>query len=146
MNKTLKIILGTAVGIVLATGCTVTTEPLDAEPNDRAGVQESKKAEKPKPSSTFKTQADEFRACIQKTGMAPERAAGTHITKVIGADDKNDILDTAEIWTNYTGGMLGDDAGKGKILAAAFAGCYKSKNGMVTVYDANGELLATGQY
>ena len=69
-----------------------------------------------------------------------------HVTKVTGADKNNDILDTAEVFTDYTGGLIGPHASDGKLIASAFASCYESKNGLVTVYDEKGEILSNGNY
>ena len=94
--------------------------------------------------------ADQFRECIQRTGMVAEKTGGTHVTKVLGTDTGSGPILIAEVWTNYVGGMFGPDAPKGKILASAFATCYKldpgEGPGLVTIYDANGEILANGNY
>jgi hypothetical protein len=65
---------------------------------------------------------------------------------VTGADEQNDILDSAEVFTDYSGGLLGPHAGDGKLIASAFASCYDSENGLVTVYDKNGEVLSNGNF
>lgn len=158
MKKSTKIVLGTVAGFVLIGGCgaAMSGSDTEAKPNDRAAVQPSDNAGKETASSTSrpketekpKSQADDFRACIQKTGMVAEKTGGTHVTKVLGAA-QGETIALAEVWTNYTGGLMGGDAPKGKVLASAFASCYKSadgKSGLVTVYDVNGEILANGNY
>lgn len=45
-----------------------------------------------------------------------------------------------------TGGMMGEGSGPAKLLASAFADWKDSENGLVTVYDADGELISTGNF
>jgi uncharacterized iron-regulated membrane protein len=103
-------------------------------------------AKKEKPAPKPKTQADEFKAFINAHGTAAEKAAAKHITKVQGADSSNDLLDAADVYTDYSGGMMGPHQGEGKLLASAFADWRDSKNGLVTIYDKAGELLSNGNY
>ncbi|MGA5900095.1 hypothetical protein [Streptomyces venetus] len=93
-----------------------------------------------------KSQAEQFRSCVAKNGTDTEKAAAEHVTKVTGADKRNDILDSAEVFTDFTGGLMGPHQGEGKLIASAFTSCYESKNGLVTVYDKDGELLANANY
>ncbi|WP_062651711.1 hypothetical protein [Streptomyces maremycinicus] len=93
-----------------------------------------------------KTQAEEFQACVAKTGTPTEKAAIKHVTKVTGADKRNDILDAPEVFTDYSGGLMGPHQGEGKLIASAFTSCYESDNGLVTVYDKDGEILANANY
>ncbi|MGV9556829.1 hypothetical protein [Streptomyces sp. NPDC003522] len=95
--------------------------------------------------------ADAFKAYVKKHESAKTQEAATHVTKVQGADENNDILDTADIYTDYTGDMISADAGNAKLLASAFADFQSSrgkdsKNGLVTVYNADGDLLSNGNY
>ncbi|KIF71870.1 hypothetical protein HY68_01550 [Streptomyces sp. AcH 505] len=113
---------------------------------DRAAVpakDDAKDEAKPKKDLS---QAEEFQAFVAKNGTATEKAAAKHVTKIQGADKRNDILDSADIYTNYSGGMMGPHQGEGKLLASAFADWKDSDNGLVTVYDKKGELLANGQF
>lgn len=94
---------------------------------------------------------DAFKAYVKKHESAKTREAAAHVTKVQGADENNDILDTADIYTDYTGDMISADAGNAKLLASAFADFQSSrgkasKNGLVTVYNADGDLLSNGNY
>ncbi|MEV7991053.1 hypothetical protein AB0O67_03820 [Streptomyces sp. NPDC086077] len=98
------------------------------------------------PAEEEQTQAERFRACVAKSGTDTEKAAVKHVTKVTGADSRNDILDSAEVFTDFTGGLIGPHAGEGTLIASAFTSCYESDNGLVTVYDKDGELLATANY
>ena len=93
-----------------------------------------------------KTQAEEFQACVAKTGTATEKAAIKHVTKVTGADKRNNILDAPEVYTDFSGGLMGPHQGEGKLIASAFSSCYESDNGLVTVYDKDGEILANASY
>ncbi len=116
---------------------------------------ETTKAEKPAEDTPAKdaaedepatSQADQFKDCVAKSGTATEKTAAKHVTKVTGADKQNDILDSAEVFTDYTGGLIGPHASDGKLIASAFASCYKSENGLVTVYDKAGEILSNGNF
>ncbi|USQ85963.1 hypothetical protein NFX46_20900 [Streptomyces phaeoluteigriseus] len=112
--------------------------PKDA-PKDEAAKEKA-------PAQATKTQAEKFQACVAKTGTATEKAAVKHVTKVTGADKRNDILDAAEVFTDFSGGMMGPHQGEGKLIASAFTSCYESDNGLVTVYDKDGEILANANY
>ncbi|MFI8207227.1 hypothetical protein [Streptomyces sp. NPDC085937] len=110
----------------------------DAEPGTKAdtGQETEKKA----------TQAEQFKAFVKENGTDKEKEAVSHVTKVQGADDQNDILDTADVHTDFTGGIMGEGTGPAKLIASAFADWKQSENGLVTVYDADGELLGNGQF
>ncbi|MET9757679.1 hypothetical protein ABZ016_01260 [Streptomyces sp. NPDC006372] len=121
----------------------------DTSNKDKAATVDSKpkddRAQKAEPADA-KPQAEQFRACVAKNGTDTEKAAAEHVTKVTGADKRNDILDSAEVFTDFTGGLMGPHQGEGKLIASAFTSCYESKNGLVTVYDKDGELLANANY
>jgi len=142
------------IGIVGAIAAGGSGDTSDTSSKDKAvtatdkATTASKPKEKPaapKPVEQ-KTQAEQFQACVAKSGTATEKQAVTHVTKVTGADKSNDILDSAEVFTDYTGGLIGPHASDGKLIASAFASCYESKNGLVTVYDEKGEMLSNGNY
>ncbi|MET7295915.1 hypothetical protein ABZS79_27920 [Streptomyces griseoloalbus] len=92
------------------------------------------------------SQAEQFKAFVRKNGTAGEKEAVAHVTKVQGADEQNDILDSADVFTDFTGGLMGEGTGPAKLIASAFADWKQSENGLVTVYDAEGELLGTGNF
>ncbi|MFG2683305.1 hypothetical protein [Streptomyces sp. NPDC048392] len=92
------------------------------------------------------SRAEQFKAFVRKNGTVPEKDAVTHVTKVQGADEQNDILDTADVYTDFTGGLMGEGTGPAKLIASAFADWKDSENGLVTVYDADGELLGNGEF
>ncbi|MEV5935487.1 hypothetical protein AB0L56_22875 [Streptomyces sp. NPDC052079] len=92
------------------------------------------------------SQAEQFKAFVQKNGTAKEKEAVSHVTKVQGADEQNNILDAADVYTDFTGGILGEGTGPAKLIASAFADWKQSDNGLVTVYDADGELLGNGKF
>ncbi|MFF8250033.1 hypothetical protein [Streptomyces griseus] len=118
----------------------------DAKPAEPAKDKEEPAAEdKPAPKKKL-SQADEFKAFINENGTAAEKAAAKHIVKVQGADSDNGVLDAADVYTDYPGGMMGPHQGDGKLLASAFADWKDSENGLVTIYDKNGELLSNGNY
>ncbi|MET7813630.1 hypothetical protein ABZT26_22605 [Streptomyces sp. NPDC005395] len=92
------------------------------------------------------SQAEQFKAFVQKNGSPNEKNAVSHVTKVQGADEQNDILDAADVYTDFTGGIMGEGTGPAKLIASAFADWKDSENGLVTIYDAEGELLGNGQF
>ncbi|GAA4152559.1 hypothetical protein AB0N37_28705 [Streptomyces griseoincarnatus] len=108
--------------------------------------QSSEKAEKTEKAEKKLSQTEQFKAFVEENGTAQEKAAVSHVTKVQGADEQNDILDTADIYTDFTGGLMGEGSGPAKLVASAFADWKQSENGLVTVYDADGELLGNGQF
>ncbi|MBB4900067.1 hypothetical protein FHS37_004129 [Streptomyces griseostramineus] len=105
----------------------------DAKPADDKGAEKA-------------SQSEQFKAFVQKNGTAQEKEAVAHVTKVQGADEQNDILDTADVYTDFTGGVMGEGTGPAKLIASAFADWKQSENGLVTVYDADGELLGNGEF
>ncbi|MFD6276861.1 hypothetical protein ACFWFI_14985 [Streptomyces sp. NPDC060209] len=121
------------------TAATAPQKQADAEPAEKA---DDKPAEKKQELS----QADQFKAFVEKSGTAAEKAAAEHITKVQGADESNGILDAADVYTDFTGGLMGPHQGEGKLLASAFADWKDSENGLVTIYDEDGEILSNGNF
>lgn len=117
----------------------------DDKPADKPAAPAKEDKPKPAPKKDL-SQADEFKAFINKNGTAAEKAAAKHIVKVQGADSDNGILDAADVYTDFTGGMMGPHQGDGKLLASAFADWKDSENGLVTIYDTDGELLSNGNY
>lgn len=122
------------------TAATKPDKAADAKPADDA---KEKPAEEPKKDLS---QADQFKAFVEKNGSGPEKAAVKHVTKVQGADTQNDVLDSADIYTDYEGGIMSPNQGDAKLLASAFADWKDSKNGLVTVYDKDGELMGNGNF
>ncbi|MFE4423879.1 hypothetical protein [Streptomyces sp. NPDC056817] len=124
-------------------------DPTDTGAKDKAvaagRTPESDKAEAT-PAQKTKTQAEQFKACVAKSGTATEKKAVQHVTKVTGADKRNDILDSAEVYTDFTGGLMSDNQGDAKLIASAFTSCYESKNGLVSVYGQDGDLIANANY
>ncbi|MFE0435063.1 hypothetical protein ACFW2K_08885 [Streptomyces nigra] len=104
------------------------------------------KTAKEQPAAKDQSQADQFKDCVAESGTFAEKAAVKHVTKVTGADKSNDILDAAEVFTDYTGGFLSKNNGDAKLIASAFASCYESKNGLVTVYGSDGDMISNGNY
>lgn len=94
---------------------------------------------------------DAFKAYVRVHESAKTREAVAHVTKIQGANENNDILDAADIYTDYTGDLTSADAGNAKLLASAFTDFQSdrgkaSKNGLVTVYNADGDILSNGNY
>ncbi|GGV50025.1 hypothetical protein GCM10010293_60850 [Streptomyces griseoflavus] len=112
-------------------------KPADGKTGDKSGA--GKAAEKA-------SQDEQFKAFVRKNGTPQEKEAVAHVTKVQGAEEQNDILDAADVYTDFTGGIMGQGTGPAKLIASAFADWKQSENGLVTVYDAEGELLGNGTF
>ncbi|MEH0586215.1 hypothetical protein QA942_19845 [Streptomyces sp. B21-106] len=145
MAKALKIAGGIVIGIIAIGACNAATN----DSGTKTGTDGTKPATASKnnsPAAAKKTQVEEFTACVNKTGTPTEKTAVKHVTKVTGADKQNNILDNAEIYTDFTGGIVGPHQGEGKLIASAFTSCYESDNGLVTVYDKDGQILSNAQF
>lgn len=149
-----KTIAGIVIGVLVIGGCTAamndTSTTSSAKPNastttdtksDNKKAPETQETQKPQ-----RTQAEEFTDCVNKNGTPTEKTAVKHVTKVTGADKRNNILDSAEIYTDFTGGIIGPHQGDAKLIASAFTSCYKSDNGLVTVYGEDGEMIANANF
>jgi hypothetical protein len=143
------VVIGAAAG-----GNDDTSKPKAVKP---AVVQSEtpKAASKPKatakPKAAPKSVKEQFAAFVAKHGTPTEVAAVKHVTKVQGGDEINNILDTADVYTDYSGGMFGPHGNDGKLIASAFADWQKSRgkssdNGLVTVYDKDAETLSNGKF
>jgi hypothetical protein len=115
---------------------------------DGAGGTDGKADAKPAEDKAVEkaSQAEQFKAFVKKNGTAAEQDAVSHVTKVQGAEEQNDILDAADVYTDFTGGIMGEGTGPANLIASAFADWKQSENGLVTVYDAEGELLGNGEF
>ncbi|MGW3014244.1 hypothetical protein ACWC9R_36255 [Streptomyces sp. NPDC001219] len=122
-----------------------TAEPAGAKPEKKSGAK-PKAEPKKKPKAAPQSSADRFKAFVGQHGSANEKAAIGHVTKVQGAEEQNDILDSVDVYTDFTGGMFGPHQSEGKLIASAFADWKDSENGLVTVYDAKGEMLSNGNF
>ncbi|MGA5081312.1 hypothetical protein ACPC37_27575 [Streptomyces griseoincarnatus] len=164
MGMKTKIALGAVVGLVVigavsantgddgtgsadkGTSASADRQPGGAKDAGADAGQSTEKAEKAEKAEKKLSQAEQFKAFVEENGTAQEKEAVSHVTKVQGADEQNDILDTADIYTDFTGGLMGEGSGPAKLIASAFADWKQSENGLVTVYDADGELLGNGQF
>ncbi|MFE0574086.1 hypothetical protein ACFW21_18160 [Streptomyces albogriseolus] len=165
MGMKTKIALGAVVGIVVIGAVSANAGDSDTGSADKgasasadrlpggakdagagAGADAGKGKEKAEKAEKKASQAEQFKAFVEENGTAQEKEAVSHVTKVQGADEQNDILDTADVYTDFTGGIMGEGTGPAKLIASAFADWKQSKNGLVTVYDADGELLGNGQF
>lgn len=147
-------ILGGVVAVIVIAGVSGGGDDTDAS---KSSVEQSTEAapskevtpskkEAAKKTPVEKSQAEQFKDFVQKNGTPAEKAAVKHVIKVQGADKRNNILDSAEIYTDFKGDLMSDDQPSGKLLASAFADWRKSKNGLVTVYNVKGELLSNGDF
>ncbi|MFB7162459.1 hypothetical protein [Streptomyces sp. NPDC056242] len=114
---------------------------------DKAGqADDAAKSDSGDKGTSKASQAEQFKAFVAKNGTPKEKAAVAHVLKVQGADQQNDILDSADVYTDFTGGLMGEGSGPSKLIASAFADWKDSKNGLVTVYDADGEVITNGNF
>jgi hypothetical protein len=148
-----KVTLGVVAGIVVLSACSGTADDKSGGSSDKgasvsgaATGQADKKAEKKPAKKAAGSQADQFKAFVNKNGSAKEKAAAAHITKVQGADKQNDIMDTADVYTDFTGGLMGEGAAPAELITSAFKDWKQSKNGLVTVYDATGETITNSEF
>jgi hypothetical protein len=159
MGMKSKIALGAFVGIVVIGAVSANSGDADGGSTDKgtsasaeqqSGSTKSDAKSDAKPAEDKGTekasQAEQFKAFVQKNGTPQEKDAVAHITKVQGADEQNDILDAADVYTDFTGGIMGEGTGPAKLIASAFADWKQSDNGLVTVYDADGEIIGNGNF
>lgn len=159
MGMKSKIALGAVVGIVVIGAVSANSGDSDGGSGDKstsASAEQRSGGTKPdggadaKPAEDESTekasQAEQFKAFVQKNGTPQEKEAISHVTKVQGADEQNDILDAADVYTDFTGGIMGEGTGPAKLIASAFADWKQSDNGLVTVYDADGEIIGNGNF
>ncbi|CAL9478484.1 hypothetical protein [Streptomyces sp. NPDC091294] len=166
MGMKTKIALGAVVGVAVIgalsanagdsdgdagsddrTSASAGEKPGNAKAGDDAGKDGASDAKPAEDKAEEKaSQAERFKAFVQKNGTPKEKDAVSHVTKVQGADEQNDILDSADVYTDFTGGIMGEGTGPAKLIASAFADWKDSENGLVTIYDADGELLGNGQF
>jgi hypothetical protein len=146
-------IVALAVIGVVSNGGEDKSEPKADKPAASAASKRSTAPDAPstKKKAPEKSAVEQFKAYVSKNGTPTEAAAVKHVTKIQGADGINDILDSADIYTDFTGGMMGPHANDGKLIASAFADWQKSrgkssKNGLVTVYDSTAEILSNGNF
>ncbi|MFI1129522.1 hypothetical protein ACH4UX_09325 [Streptomyces althioticus] len=137
---------GTGTGTDKGTSASADRQPGGAKDAGADSGQGAGKAEETEKAETKLSQAEQFKAFVKENGTAQEKEAVSHVTKVQGADKQNDILDTADVYTDFAGGLMGEGSGPAKLIASAFADWKQSENGLVTVYDADGELLGNGQF
>jgi hypothetical protein len=123
-----------------------TSAPAEKSPGEKPAQEKPSEEKPPAEEPEEQSQADQFKAFVEKNGTPAEKKAVKHVTRVQGADKQNNLLDMAEIHTDYTGGLLGPHGGEGKLLASVFAEWKSSENGLVTVYDSAGEILANGNF
>lgn len=146
-RKAVKIFLGVAaLGVVVIIGGAVSGGDDTSSGGSKSSNVATAPTGKPKREPKELTPAQEFKAFVDQAGTPQEYAAVKHVTKVQGSDEQNDVLDAAEVYTDFTGGMMGPHANDGKLIASAFADWKDSKNGLVTVYDKSGEILSNGNF
>jgi hypothetical protein len=160
MGMKTKIALGAVVGIAVISALSANSGDGDgdARSDSRTSANSGEKADgakadgasdaKPAEDKAVEkaSQAEQFKAFVRKNGTPKEKDAVSHVTKVQGADEQNDILDAADVYTDFTGGIMGEGTGPAKLIASSFADWKDSENGLVTIYDADGELLGNGQF
>lgn len=166
MGTKMKIALGAAVGLVVigavsanggdgdggsGSGKDTATSSVTAGKDSGSGSGSGSDGKDAKSDTADKgaekaSQAEQFKSFVDKNGSPNEKDAVAHVTKVQGAEEQNDILDSADVYTDFTGGLMGEGTGPAKLIASAFADWKQSENGLVTVYDADGEILGNGNF
>jgi hypothetical protein len=143
---TVGVVFAFAVVIGIASGGGGTDKPAsDTAASAPAGAGDKAKPAGKVPAKKL-SQADQFKAFVAKNGTANEKSAVGHVIKVQGADEQNNVLDAADVYTDFTGGIIGPHANDAKLLASAFADWKDSDNGLVTIYDKAGEIMSNGQF
>lgn len=146
-----------ATVLVLVASCTaaVVSSSGDDKPTKSAVQADTTRSPKPRPTATstarpkdtVKTsEADRFKECAAKEGTDAEIEAVSHVTRVTGVDDMNNILDAADVYTDLTGDMFGPAGNSAQLISAVFSACYDSENGLVTVYSKSGEILGNDNF
>ena len=157
MGMKTKVALGAVVGIVVigvvsansgdnGDGGSDRKPSASADKNAGGSGDSAKKGDSGDKGAAKASQAEQFKSFVAKNGTPKEKEAVAHVLKIQGADQQNDILDAADVYTDFTGGLMGEGAGPSKLIASAFADWKDSKNGLVTVYDAEGELITNGEF
>ncbi|MFD3558521.1 hypothetical protein ACFWVU_02470 [Streptomyces sp. NPDC058686] len=162
MGMKTKVALGAVVGIVVIGAVSAnsgsgndgnggngggTSAAADKNAGGSAGkADDAAKSDSGDKGASKASQAEQFKAFVAKNGTPKEKDAVAHVLKIQGADQQNDILDSADVYTDFTGGLMGEGSGPSKLIASAFADWKDSKNGLVTVYDADGEIITNGNF
>ncbi|MFF1760672.1 hypothetical protein [Streptomyces sp. NPDC058266] len=162
MGMKTKVALGAVVGIVVIGAVSAnsgsgndgnggngggTSAAADKDAGGSAGkADDAAKSDSGDKGASKASQAEQFKAFVAKNGTPKEKDAVAHVVKIQGADQQNDILDSADVYTDFTGGLMGEGSGPSKLIASAFADWKDSKNGLVTVYDADGEIITNGNF
>ncbi|MFF4298067.1 hypothetical protein ACFY0N_30980 [Streptomyces vinaceus] len=127
-------------------------KPAVSSPPGRSDQPQPTHTKKPEGTKSAKDRfgsEDEVRALIsgvKQHGTPQESAAVQHVKKIQGTERFNDIFDTASVFTDLEGGITGSSHGTCKLIASSFADAYTSKNGLVTVYGADGKMICNGKF
>lgn len=115
-------------------------EPAPAEPAPTG------EKEEPAPAPD-RSDAEEFKAFATANGSPEEKAAVDHVVKVQG-NSEDSFVPMVEVHTNLTGDMMSSDASTGKLIATAYADWKTSDegSGLVTVYNATGDIMSNGNF
>ena len=136
--------LGVVASAVADSGDGGTTAKPTPAPNAAPTAPKEEGDSNPLPDPVKKTALQEFQACVAKGGTATEKAAVKHVVKLTGMDDWNGILDNPKAYADWKGGIK--NMADANLIASAFADCYKSDNGLLTVYSADGHVAGNGQF
>lgn len=123
----------------------IVTAVADDADGVKAPTAEATPSPQPNKPPVDRTYLQKFQACVANGGTATEKAAVGHVTKLSGMDDWNGVLDNPKAFTDFNGGMAAHGA-DATLIAAAFADCYKSDNGLITVYDRDGHVVGAGNF
>lgn len=136
------VVVGSAVAS--AGGSDTTAKPNPAPNAAPSAPAKTEGDTNPQPTPVKKTALQEFQACVAKGGTPNEKAAVKHVVKLSGMDDWNGILDNPKAFADWNGGIK--RSADATLIASAFADCYESDNGLLTVYSADGHVAGNGQF
>lgn len=145
MNKRTTAALAAVAAFFLSMGAVACEETSVSTDKGSSSSSEAKGGEEKQ------STVDAFKEFVEKNGTAEEKAAVAHVRKVQGAESQNDILDAPEIHTDIKGDLMNSEAtGSAKLISSAFAEFQadrgkSSKNGLVTVYNASGDMIGNGK-
>jgi len=96
--------------------------------------------------------AGRFKAFVNRHGTAPQKSAVSHVTAVEWIDERDGVPTAVDVHTDFTGGLTGKGPGPSRLIATAFAHWIHAHDspvtddGLVTVYDTDGDLIGGGNF
>lgn len=163
-NKIRNTIVSALGGTLLIAGigaCSTTVEEKPAKPAQSAEKQspndvyekEMREAEKHNAEGRAEFSADTLKGYATSNGTPAEQAAAEHITKVQDDAAQDAFMPMADIYTDLPGGILSSDVNDAQLIVSLYKGLAEEQgfttsdnSGLVTVYNAKGEMLMNGNF